>query len=124
MIDANQSREALKTMPTPKDIAGEAIRQKLSSGSIAIETERADCGLTTLSFQSVTCDERHVWIDTDSAGEMSLDLEDWTYEAEWDNSVAHAYSRDPALITEVARAWLSGTTIEICKQIGMALRWG
>ena len=82
-------------MPTEKDATTDGIRTApLSESATVVETDRADAGLTTLSFQSVSHPERHVWIDTDLLSEPVIDLEDWNDEAEWDNSVAHAVTQD------------------------------
>lgn len=44
---------------------------------------------------------------------MVLDLEDWTYEATWDNAVAHLEATDEAALS-IARAWLAGAALEEC----------
>ena len=105
-------------MPTEKDTKTELFRQRLSRLGGVVETDRADSGLSTLSFQSVMHPQRHVWIDTDLAGECILDLEDWIAEETWDNSVAHLASQDVDTVTVIANAWLTGATVEECKRLG------
>ena len=77
----------LKTIAL-KDEQTLGLRQKILSGIVqAQETDRADSGLCTLSFQSTEYPERHAWVDTD--GEfIAIDLEDWRDENEWDNAIA------------------------------------
>ncbi len=104
-------------MPTQKDTATELFRKKLCASSELVETEYADSGLTTLSFQSILNPNRNIWIDTDSAGECVLDLEDWSDDSQWDNSVAHAISEDMNRLAEIALAWLKGKPLEECKAI-------
>jgi hypothetical protein len=78
-----------------KEQRTERLRQAITQNApAAIEDERAEAGLTILSFRSASQDERHVWIDTDLAGRLVIDLEDWNYEATWDNSVAHLGALD------------------------------
>lgn len=81
------------------------------------ETDRADSGLTTLSFQSTSHSQRHVWIDTDLAGEISIDLEDWTNHNKWDNSVANVTTQDTNLCAVVAITWLRGHSVDECMEI-------
>lgn len=105
-------------MPTEKDAATEGFREGLTDSSAIVETDRADSGLTTLSFQSMSHTERHVWMDTDLSGEAVLDLEDWSDETQWDNSVAHGCSQELALLSNVAKVWLTGGSLDQCKEIG------
>lgn len=71
----------------PKDEITEQLRQMITSKvPMAQETDEAEALLSALSFQSTSCPERHIWIETDLEG-ISLDLEDWNSEGEWDNAV-------------------------------------
>lgn len=79
----------------------------------ALEDQRAESGLTTLSFQSASYPERHIWIDTDLAGELVIDLEDWNYQASWDNSVAHLEVTDEN-VPAIVQLWLTGATADDC----------
>jgi hypothetical protein len=83
----------------------------------AVEDDRAACGLTTLSFFSTVHAERHVWLDTDLGGSLVIELEDWTYEGTWDNSVAHLKTTDKAT-PGIIRAWLTGATVDECVRLG------
>jgi hypothetical protein len=56
-------------------------------------------------------------MDTDLAGELVIDLEDWNYEATWDNSVAHLEASDEAA-PRIVQAWLGGATAEECCHLG------
>jgi hypothetical protein len=92
----------------------ESLRLLLCELSELKETRRADSGLTTLSFQSVAAPERHVWLDTDLCGCLSIDLEDWATNLTWDNAVATVVvARDPNCV-DVVRAWLSGSALDDC----------
>lgn len=83
----------------------------------AIEDQRAEAGLTTLSLRSACQDVRHVWIDTDLAGHLVLDLEDWNYDATWNNSVAHLGALDED-VPGIVQAWLTGASVEECVRLG------
>ena len=48
---------------------------------------------------------------------MVIDLEDWNYEATWDNSVAHLQAADED-VPEIIQAWLTGATVEECIRLG------
>ncbi len=50
-------------MPTSKDDRTERLRQLMASPNDYSETDRADSGVTTLSFRSRQYTNRHVWID-------------------------------------------------------------
>jgi len=80
------------------------------------ETDRADLMTVTLSFRSLLRLERHVWIDTESgtgrAGDYSIDLEDWSYEASWDNAVATVHTDDEPVARDITRSWLHGDGLE------------
>lgn len=95
-------------MLAEKDERTEWVRSALKECDGLKETDRADSGLTTLSYQSINHAERHVWIDTDLAGEVSIDLEDWTNDDEWDNSVANVTTHDIKLAASIVAAWLKG----------------
>jgi hypothetical protein len=106
-------------MPTNKDVVTEKVRARLlGSPSKPIETHAADCAMTTLSFQSLTYSERHVWIDTDLGGESKVDLEDWNCDDTWDNSVAHVFSQNLELLSSIVELWLNGGSISDCKRLG------
>jgi hypothetical protein len=104
-------------MPTTKDDETEVLRRLVQSSDELNETDRADLGLTTLSFQSVRFPNRHVWVDTDLAGQISIDLEDWQTDETWDNSVAHLSAASTETCSAVILAWLSGQPIATCRQI-------
>ncbi|MFO0886346.1 MAG: hypothetical protein U0894_19560 [Pirellulales bacterium] len=95
-------------MPTEKDERTEWVRSLLKECDGLKETDRADSCLTTLSYQSVNHIERHVWIDTDIGGEVSIDLEDWTNNEKWDNSVASVATHDIKVAASIVIAWLKG----------------
>jgi hypothetical protein len=97
-----------------KDARTEKLRQAIERlAPEAVEDNRAECGLTTLSYSSTVHVDRHVWLDTDLGGALVIDLEDWTYEGSWDNSVAHIETTAD-LAPSVIRAWLAGATVEEC----------
>ena len=77
----------------------------------AYETDRAEASLSTLSFQSNICPERHVWIEVDATG-ISIDLEDWTIENEWDNAIARTEVKSYEEAIEILQIWLSGANME------------
>lgn len=77
----------------------------------AEETGRADIGLIELSFVSRTRRDRHVWISDwsqDDATLLAADLEDWTYEDTWDNTVVTVESDALAPIVAAVRDWFAG----------------
>jgi hypothetical protein len=95
----------------PKDEITEQLRQMIVARvSTAQETDDAEALLTALSFQSTSCPERHIWIDTDLAG-ISLDLEDWNIEEEWDNAVAHINVTSLVEVVNITETWLSGVKL-------------
>src|SRR5947207_3036161 len=98
-----------------KDSRTEKLRQAVSRlAPEPVEDDRAACGLTTLSFFSTVHAERHVWLDTDLGGAFIIDLEDWTYQGSWDNSVAHIETTDDAA-PNIIRAWLDvSNRVEEC----------
>jgi hypothetical protein len=97
---------ALKDEPTTR------LRQKiLLRLSQAQETDRADDGLSTLSFQSKLYPDRHTWIDTD--GELiQIDLEDWQDEQEWDNAVARVTVPSGEVAIALLSDWFMGNSLE------------
>lgn len=105
-------------MTTEKDDRTERLRSKLMRCHELKETDRADSGMTTLSFQSVHFSQRHVWIDTDLSGCISIDIEDWSDNNMWDNSVASFATHDFELCASIAIAWLRGKSEEECRQLG------
>jgi len=101
-----------------KDERTGRLRQAIAeSAPAAIEDQRADPCLAVLSLRSACCEEKHVWIDTDLAGQLVIDLEDWNYQATWDNSVAHLEASDED-VPEIVQAWLTGATVEECIRMG------
>ena len=103
----------------PKNEITEAIRQKVGRIVPEIqETDRAESGLCTLSFQSTAYPERHIWLDTDLNG-IGIDLEDWNIEEEWDNAVARVkvYSLEDAV--EIIQIWLSGGQLDNYDNVGL-----
>ena len=95
-------------MPTAKNQETESLRQLVKLSGEVKETGDADANLTTLSFQSVRHGNRHVWVDTDLAGELSVDLEDWQNDEAWDNSVAHVTASSIEVASEIIIAWCRG----------------
>lgn len=96
----------------PKDEITEQLRQMIvSKVPMAQETDDAEALLCALSFQSASYPERHIWLDTDSEG-ISMDLEDWNVESEWDNAVARIKVASLAEATDIAQAWLSGINLD------------
>ncbi|MDM8528274.1 hypothetical protein QUF58_08670 [Anaerolineales bacterium HSG24] len=96
----------------PKDKTTEKLRQMIIYQiPIAHETDEAEALLTALSFQSQLYPVRHVWIDTDLGGIIGMDLEDWTYQDEWDNAVARIKVDTLADAVEIIQVWLSGANL-------------
>lgn len=79
------------------------------------ETNRAECGLTTISFQSLEFPNRHVWIDTDLGGDISVDLEDWSIDETWDNAVASFIACNSESASMVTARWLQGEDLKSCR---------
>jgi hypothetical protein len=104
-------------MPTEKDNETERLRYLVQASADLRETDCADLGLTILSFQSILFPNRHVWADTDLAGDISVDLEDWLNDSEWDNSVAHLVAPSIESCSNVIIAWLSGRSVAECRQL-------
>ncbi len=96
-------------MPTEKDERTEPVRAMLKGCDEVRETDRADSGLTTLSFQSVSHSQRRVWIDTELAGDISIDVKDWTNNENWDNSVVNVTTHNLEEAASTAIAWLRGS---------------
>lgn len=91
-----------------KDETTAALRALILSTPGIKETDRADAGLTTLSFVSEALPSRNVWVDTDLAGRIAVDLEDFDSDREWDNAVGRL---KPASLEDAAKAiadWLTG----------------
>jgi hypothetical protein len=94
-----------------KDEITEKIRQAIEKKiPEAAETDRAEVSLCTLSFQSSSYPERHVWIDTDDG--MRIDLEDWQDESEWDNAVARMTVESIEELVDLVKTWLLGGNLE------------
>lgn len=102
-----------------KDEITQQLRQLIGKHVLlAQETDRATANTCTLSFQSITYPERHVWIDTNLDG-ISIDLEDWHNETEWDNAVAHLTVDSIQAATAIVKNWLLGgkpTSLESIEQ--------
>lgn len=97
---------------SPKDKVTEEIRQRIvKEVPEAIETDRAEASLCSLSFQSKTHSERHIWIDTDEQ-QIQIDLENWQDETEWDNGVDRIIVESPKAAINVLRLWLSGEPLD------------
>jgi hypothetical protein len=109
--------EKEKLMPTDKNDETNRLRCLVQASADLRETDRADLGLTTLSFQSALLPNRHVWADTDLAGSISVDLEDWLNSGEWDNSVARLVAQSIESCSNVIIAWLSGRSVAECRQL-------
>lgn len=102
-----------------KDDRTSQLRQQIGLGApAAIEDERAESGLTVLSYRSDCKPERHIWIDTDLAGKLVIDLEDWSDETTWDNSVADLEVPDYR-VPVIVQAWLTGATVQECSRAGL-----
>lgn len=96
---------------SPKDKITESIRQQIGKAvPEAVETDRAETSLCSLSFQSKTHPERHIWVDTDEQ-HLQLDLEDWQDETEWDNAVDRITVESVSAVIDILKGWLSGETL-------------
>jgi hypothetical protein len=100
-----------------KDETTESLRRAILANPGVRETERAEAGLTTLSFASESLPNRNVWIDTDLGGRTVIDLEDFNDESAWDNVVARLAPRSPDEATLASVAWLSGAAVDDCAKI-------
>lgn len=98
-----------------KDPATEAVRRAVLRHTVAVETARAESGLTCLSFQSTRVPARHVWLDTDLGGQKVVDLEDWSVEGTWDNSVGHFTAAETSELVALVVDWLGGRPLAMCK---------
>jgi hypothetical protein len=103
-----------------KDPVAKLARSLILTDPQVVETHFAELGMTTLSFQSLSVPQRHVWIDTD--GEIRIDAEDWTYTETWDNSVGSIVAPDVDVLAKIVWCWLSGGSFGDCQVIGDALR--
>lgn len=96
---------------SPKEKITEDIRQQIGQAvPEAVETDRAAASLCSLSFQSKTHPERHIWIDTDEP-QIQIDLEDWQDETEWDNAVDRITVESTSAVIDILKRWLSGETL-------------
>ena len=100
---------------TEKNEITEEVRRLVLAHAGIVETLRAEAGLTTLSFQNHSLLERHVWVDTDLDGQMVVDLEDWSTEGSWDNSVVSLTAIDSRNLSNIIVDWLSGRSVEECR---------
>jgi hypothetical protein len=78
------------------------------------ETDSAEAGLTTLSFEGLNRPRRSVWIDTDLKGRTVVDLESEGTEGEPYRSVAQLVPADDLAAVAVVEAWLGGSDLEQC----------
>ncbi len=76
----------------------------------AVETNRADADLTALSYHSKTHSARHVWVELADSKEIVIDLEDWTDDTAWDNTVKQKTVQTVEQAAQVVHDWLSGVT--------------
>ena len=106
------------TVTHAKPESTEELRRAVLTSTDVVETDRADSGLTTVSFQSVKLPSRHVWVDTDLAGVMVADLEEWANASTWDNSIAHLTAPTISILSAIVLAWLHGSTVTQCKSLG------
>src|SRR5687767_9482959 len=98
--------------PMSKDEVTARLRAALLAVPEAQETNRAEAGLTTLSFVSRKHPNRNVWVDTDLAGRLVIDLEDFQDDREWDNAVARVAPVDESSAVSVIAAWLGGQALD------------
>jgi len=95
-----------------KDEVTEAFRQLVGRKvPDAVETKDAELSLSTLSFQSTIQTQRHVWLDKGDEG-ITIDLEDWNIEDEWDNAVARVTVASWQEALELINIWLSGADLK------------
>jgi hypothetical protein len=76
------------------------------------DTARAECSLTDLAYTSTLFAERHIWIDTmdyDTKHFITVDLEDWNDETNWDNSVLIIQLSNIESVADIAKQWTDGT---------------
>ena len=91
-----------------KDEMTEMLRHLIKEAiSAAIETNRAEASLCSLSFQSRTHPARHVWLDSENESIM-LDLEDWQDGDQWDNTVARVTVESLDEAVNLVKVWLFG----------------
>lgn len=102
-----------------KDLVTEQLREMIHQyAPSARETDRAEALTCTLSYQSITHPERHIWIDTDLGGPgiepggIGMDLEDWTALGEWDNAVARVRVDTVQEASMLVELWLGGGNLE------------
>lgn len=95
-----------------KDAETLILRQQiLSTIQQAQETEDANVSLSSLSFQSKLYPERHAWIDTEE-GLITIDLEDWQDEAEWDNAIARVTVNSDVMAIDLIKDWFTGSNLD------------
>lgn len=91
-----------------KDEMTEILRHLIEAAvSAAIENNRAEASLCSLSFQSRTHPERHVWLDSENES-IRLDLEDWQDGDQWDNAVARVTVGSLDEAVDLVKVWLFG----------------
>lgn len=74
----------------------------------AYETASAELSMCNLSFQSTQMPERSVWIDLQDPKHITIDLEDWNVEDEWDNAIARVSVKNLEEAVQLTEDWLSG----------------
>ncbi|HEY2839239.1 MAG TPA: hypothetical protein VGJ26_08830 [Pirellulales bacterium] len=107
-------------MADDKDELTAEVRNRVLSSRGVVETSRAECGLTTLSFQSMEYPERHAWVDTFLDDNLVVDLEDWSTIDRWDNAIGSLSTKGVSTLVRIIVAWLTGATYADCKQLGGA----
>jgi hypothetical protein len=85
----------------------------------ARETGRAEADLLAISFQSTVLSDRHVWVSffEQMSFPFWVDLEDWTYEATWDNAVARVHALTADAAAGLCVAWLGGASLDDCLKL-------
>jgi hypothetical protein len=93
-----------------KDESTEALRELIRvKVPEAIETDRAEANLCSLSYQSTLYPQRHIWLDTDET--IGIELEDWQLSDEWDNTVVSMNAESPAKAIDIIKTWLTASTV-------------
>lgn len=99
-------------MEQSKDRKTEKLRQMIRNTiGNARETSRAEASLCNLSFQSLLCPERHIWIDM-CRQKIEVDLEDWDNSEEWDNTVEHHETSSIEEAIQIIERWINGPNSE------------
>lgn len=92
-----------------KDLLTQELRVLIANKTAsASETETASLSPSNLSFQSTQKPERSVWIDVFNTHSITIDLEDWNNEAEWDNAIARVSVKTKEEAVQLVCDWLDG----------------